>query len=124
LVSRLSARATGVFHATEKRARPKVTIQTAGLIKRLTKLEEEKTRWRDLVGDRLPMMRVSYEDFVRDGQACGRDMLQFIGVTPQPLGSQLSKLNPDQLREIVENYEEVARHLAATPFARYLTDRL
>ncbi len=122
LVSRLSARATGVFHATEKKARPKVTIQTAGLIERLTALEAEKTRWRDLVGERLPMMRVSYEDFVRDRDVCGRQVLEFIGVAPQPLDSRLSKLNPDHLRDIVDNYEEIAALLASTPFARYLAE--
>lgn len=122
MVSRLSARATGVFHATERKARPKVTIPIAGLIERLARLEEDQIRWRELVGERLPMMRVSYEEFVRDSDARGRQVLEFIGVTPQPLASQLFKLNPDRLRDIVENYDEIAAALAATAFARYLSE--
>lgn len=37
-----------------------------------------------------------------------------------PIGSELVKMNPHELRPMVENYDELAAALAGTEFARYL----
>jgi hypothetical protein len=50
-----------------------------------------------------------------------RRLLGFLGVDRfVPLTSRLIKQNPDSLREILENYDEIARTLRGTPFESYL----
>ena len=120
LVSRLSAQSSGVFHATQVATRQKVVVPTGSLLQRLQKLELEKDCWVRHLGNRLPMMRISYEGFVADPDLCGAQVLQFLGVTKIPLKSPLAKLNPDNLQDIVENLAEVKSVIAGSPFEAYL----
>jgi LPS sulfotransferase NodH len=53
-------------------------------------------------------------DPVRD-QVC-----DFLGVARMPMGSKLVKMNPDSLREMVENYDEVAAVISRSEFADLL----
>lgn len=120
LVSRLSAQSSGVFHATRATTRPKVVVPTESLLRRLRKLESEKDCWVRHLGNRLPMMRISYEEFVANPDHHGAQVLGFLGVSKMQLRSALAKLNPDNLEAVVENLAEVKRVISGSPFEAYL----
>lgn len=69
---------------------------------------------------RLPLV---YEEMI-DGQALredvGRAICDFLGVTRVAMKSRLLKMNPDNLHEMVTNYDELARALKSSEFADLL----
>jgi hypothetical protein len=70
-----------------------------------------------------PYLALTYESLF-DGQrlhaeTAGR-ICGFLGVAPHPMQSRLVKLNPESLREMVTNYEELAAAVARTEFAELL----
>jgi hypothetical protein len=69
---------------------------------------------------RLPLV---YEEMIA-GQGMSPDVeervCEFLGISVQGLKSPLVKLNPDSLRQIVTNYEAVAKVIQVTEFADLL----
>jgi hypothetical protein len=69
---------------------------------------------------RHPRITVAYESLF-DGQELqpetGRRICEFLGVEPRPMRSTLVKVNPESLRDIVTNYDELFAALAKTEFA-------
>lgn len=77
----------------------------------------------DLAFERHPRLQVSYERLF-DGKylepdTCRR-VCDFLGVPQFRMESELMKLNPESLRDMVTNYDELARALSATEFADLL----
>lgn len=70
-----------------------------------------------------PRLPISYETLI-DGQFLnadtGRRICEFLGVAWQPMQASLTKLNPESLRDMVENYDELAAALSRTEFAEML----
>ena len=44
----------------------------------------------------------------------------FLGIAQQPMHSKLVKMNPELLREMITNYDEVSRRIRQTEFADLL----
>lgn len=69
---------------------------------------------------RLPL---SYEELF-DGAFLRADtavkVCEFLGVEPQPMQSGIVKLNPESLREMVINYDELVRVVSRSEFADFL----
>lgn len=83
-------------------------------------------QWYDKRLSHHPKVEMVYEQMVEANglSASATDLLcGFLGVPPEPLGTKLVKLNPDDLRMIITNYAEVARVLAGTEFEQYLDER-
>jgi LPS sulfotransferase NodH len=97
-----------------------VTVDTQPLItifERYRKLEE---RWGNVFAANR-YLEITYEDFFDDNAAVTKKVEDFLGVIPGQWGwPKLKKLNPDSLKEIINNYDEVAGALQGTPFAHYL----
>jgi LPS sulfotransferase NodH len=70
-----------------------------------------------------PRVQVAYENLF-DGanlQAdTGRLICDFLGVAYHPMRSQIVKLNPESLRDMVTNYDELAEAVSRTEFADLL----
>ena len=69
---------------------------------------------------RLP---VTYEDLFDGQQLSGTTaarICEFLGVAPHPMKSGIIKLNPESLRDMVANFEELADAVAKTEFADML----
>jgi len=70
--------------------------------------------------ERHRRITVAYEGLF-DGQNLqydtGRRICEFLGVEPHPMRSSLVKVNPESLRDIVTNYDELFAALAKTEFA-------
>src|SRR5690606_8649118 len=74
LVSRLRARASGVFRSAQGASVRKVHVPLDDLLERLARIEHEQQVWERRVGQRLPFLQVAYEDFVADPQALAQRM--------------------------------------------------
>ena len=101
--------------------------EVARALLRIRKLRRDLTRrarliekYRTMFADK-PYLEISYESFVANRDADTRKVLQFLGIDEfMPFESDLVKLNPDSLEDIIENYEEVVRALKGTTFEKYL----
>ncbi|MGC1496355.1 MAG: hypothetical protein WA790_11150 [Sulfitobacter sp.] len=70
-----------------------------------------------------PSLEVTYEDLAGPDQAAEFARVQeFLGVTPQSLSSKLRKVVNKDLRQIVENYDELAAHFAPTRYAEFFQE--
>jgi hypothetical protein len=64
-----------------------------------------------------------YETMIEAGglsDAASKAVFELLDVPPEPLGADLVKVNPDSLRDIVTNYDDLARALTGTEFEKYL----
>jgi hypothetical protein len=72
---------------------------------------------------RHPRLQVAYESLF-DGpylqEETGRRICDFVGVAYHRMQSKLTKLNPESLRDMVTNYDELATAISATEFADML----
>jgi LPS sulfotransferase NodH len=68
-------------------------------------------------------LHLSYETMI-DGQSLradvAREVCAFLGIADQPMRSRLVKMNPERLREMVTNYDELAAAINKTEFADLL----
>jgi len=66
-------------------------------------------------------IEISYESFVANRDAETQRILDFLNIDQfVPLTTELVKLNPDSLQEIIENYEEVKQALSGTASENFL----
>ncbi|HET8690582.1 MAG TPA: sulfotransferase [Steroidobacteraceae bacterium] len=69
---------------------------------------------------RHPLLQISYEKLIGpDGitEDARNRICEFLGIAQLPMTSPLVKLNPDSLRDMVTNYDELERAMRATEFA-------
>lgn len=75
---------------------------------------------RELISD-MPNLEVSYEEFVKDRQAEAARIQPFLGMSEVlPFESDLVKINPDRLDDVIDNYEEIRDLLTGTKFEKFL----
>lgn len=73
----------------------------------------------DKLFERHPTLQVYYEDMAGDRDAVFRDAQSFLGVEPAPLEVTLRQQNPEPLRDLIENYDELFEAFKDTPQAPY-----
>jgi len=117
LVSRSVKKVTGQSHTTTGMKKTQINLEIPRLLPELERFDAENKQWeKDCVG--LPYMKVYYEDFVANKVPHLEGMLSFLGMeVRQDIGSHLRKGNPDDLSEIILNYDEVHDHLGKSRFA-------
>ena len=80
-------------------------------------------QWYDRRLSQHPKIEMLYERMVRsDGlsEPAAETVCEFLGIPPEPLRTDLVKLNPDNLSQIVTNYGELVHALTGTEFEQYL----
>ena len=129
LVSRCSAKESGVYHvsqtlpvtsAVKDWVPQSVEIRTATLVKDLAAIDAEYSAWQARLRNSVEYIDVGYEDYVADADAGNRKILEFLRVRQQPLESDLKKVNPGPLSDLISNYEQVVMTLRDTRYAQYL----
>ncbi len=68
------------------------------------------------------VLGMSYEDLVRDSQDCHVKLCQFLGVSIGQPRTNLSQQNPESLRELMSNYDDLKAHFAGSPWATYFEE--
>jgi len=121
ILSLATAHKRELYHATQKVAPVKVHLQPAKLLRDLGRRTRQLEKYRAMFADQ-PYLEVSYESFVADRDAETRQVLRFLDIGDfMPLDTDLVKINPDSIADIIENYGEVALALRGTAFEKYLT---
>jgi LPS sulfotransferase NodH len=64
-----------------------------------------------------PYLELCYEDLVLNGGEVLARVLAFLKVPPHPLKSHLCRQSSRPLREVLENYGELAAHFSGTPWS-------
>lgn len=63
----------------------------------------------------------TYESLLSDRDATLRRIVEFLDLEPAPLATPTLKLNPDDLRDVLENFDELADAFRETPFSRFFS---
>ena len=120
LVSHKIANARNFCHTTQAVEHIKVHIDPKVLKEDFSRREKRFAMYRKRFID-VPYLEVSYESLTADLDTGIRKVLTFLGVDDLiPLTSELVKVNPDSLEDIIENYTEIKKALVNTQFKKYL----
>ena len=123
LVSHKISNIRNLCHSTQSVEPIKVHIDPKVLIddfrRRQKRFAKYKKRFIDVFD--LPYLEVLYESLVSDFDTEIRKVLKFLEVyKSMPLSSDLVKVNPDSLEDIVENYGEIKQALISSEFENFL----
>jgi hypothetical protein len=98
-----------------------VMVDTKSLLGALEKLCAEEKKWREAFSNHNPYLEITYEDFFKNHPETAAKIEGFFKVTPgRWIWPNLTKLNPDSVKNIAINYDEVVAVLQGTPFQEYL----
>jgi len=125
LVSRQTAATSGVYHVsaslpakaavTNWVARP-VVIDAKTVVQDLDTIAQEVIEWKSRLGQ-LEFFELIYETYVQDQPNLNAMVLDFLEVPKRVLDSDLKKVNPDRLRNLVANYDEIADAVRRSPYS-------
>ena len=118
-LSRVSAKQRNLYIVKEQVKVSKVRIETRNLLRYLQEIAGEQQAWQRILGG-LPHIEVFYEDVVRDKPAELARIEDFLGVEHEEPVTPVAKINPDDMRKYVENYDEMAGVLRGTEYERFL----
>ena len=98
----------------------KVHVDTKNILedfrRRQKRFEKFRRKFRD-----LPFLEIHYESMLADLDEEANKILRFLSIDQiMPLTTDHVKVNPDALKEIIENYVEVKNTLKNTEFERFL----
>jgi LPS sulfotransferase NodH len=123
VVSHKLAAGSGRFHSRDAGTSGRqIVLPLRGLKTRLMRIEAAERTARKIVKD-LPTIEIYYEDYVSSEEAADDARLCRALGQSVPVGgltSSLAKVTSDHLRDVIQNYEQVAAHLSGTRFARFL----
>ena len=109
-------------HTTEPVAAVSMAISPAAALAAMRRAAAEYESHERLFADH-PRLQLSYETMI-DGPGLradvAREVCRFLGVAERPMRSNLVKVNPERLRDMVTNYDEVADAVAKSEFAALL----
>jgi len=118
-LSRVSARERGLYISKEKVKVAKIRVDTRHLLDHLRTIAGEQSLWRGIFRE-LHSIDVIYEDVVRDKPAELARIEDFLGVGHEELKTPVVKINPDDMRDYVENFDEIVNCLRGTEFEGFL----
>ena len=116
-LSRKRARSSGVYHVSQKNtSRNQMAVNTKSLLLDLQRMREEDYKWEKRF-ETLPYIKVEYEALTRNPEIQTDRLLSFLSVKGRSeLKTDFVRLNPEGLKSIVSNYEEVCSILTGTEF--------
>jgi LPS sulfotransferase NodH len=127
LTSHSLAARTGRFHSRDHSEAPAITMISLPLhtlVMRLRRIEAAEKVARDAIRG-LPVLEVWYEDYAGpQSDEIESRLCAAIGVRVPDGGlrSPLAKVTSDNLKDILINYDDVARRLSGTRFERFLNE--
>lgn len=92
-----------------------VVVPVTILLERLSEERRQSDRIRAVFADH-PCHEVAYEESLDDDGPALRAAQEFLGVPPASLTAPIRKILPDDLRQLIANFDEVAAAVRGTPF--------
>lgn len=123
LVSHKIANIRDLRHSTRSVETTAVYIDPTILIEDFRRRQDRFARYRKRFADdfKKPFLEVEYESLMADFESEMHRVLEFLEIDDfMPLTSELVKVNPNTLADIVENYDEVKQALAGSEFEPFL----
>jgi hypothetical protein len=99
---------------TDVAPKPQLTLMDADVRQWFLRTSHEVSRTDGLFHSQ-PKLELFYEDMDEHRDAAFARAQEFLGVNPRRLAVSLRKQNPEPLRELIANYEELRRAFAGTP---------
>jgi hypothetical protein len=120
-LSRVTARARKVWHTEEAQGPKSAVVMPAEQLQRtLQKITDQDAVWRKKLA-RLNPLSITYESLVEDFDSVSAAILGFLEVDESVgLQSPLRKINTDNLRQVIKNYDDVKGALAGSKFESLL----
>jgi LPS sulfotransferase NodH len=126
VISGMVARETKVFNATDYQPQDgrKFEFVPRQVAMRMRRKIKKDAAYRQQMADLgLPFLEVTYEDFRDDKAGFYRQVCDFIGVPYfVPEASAQSIMTPEPLRQLLANYDDVARALKRNKMEHFLAD--
>jgi hypothetical protein len=104
--------------AARKGSRPRVAVAPEELFDFIVRTRIRSGNWDELFHAH-PKLEVFYEDLLDRREAVFAEAQPFLGVEAAPLTVSLRKQNPEPLRELVENFDELYDAFKHAPEAAY-----
>ncbi len=98
--------------------RPRVTISPEECYTFMVETNMKTARYDELFGDH-PKLTLFYEDMVDRRDDLFAEAQSFLGVEPGPLTVTIRRQNPEPLRELIENYDQLYAAFKDTPQAAF-----
>ena len=120
-LSDLRARSTKVYHNqsdADTLTMPMFKVDVEELKKKMHQIENFDKQLENSTAD-LDRKIIYYEDFENWGATIS-GILNYINVADMPLKAAQKKLNPNNLENMIENYDEVSKWLNTNGYGKYL----
>ena len=119
-LSGLAVRKRGIVHLTKNVPPVRVLVDTKRLLRYFNDISVQQNKLRS-VFSRNPYTEITYEDFFANYSTVSAKIADFLEVADNGWQwPKFKKLNPDSVKDIVENYDEVVAVLKGTPFEKYV----
>ena len=124
ILSRETAKARSMYHASPEDSvkAVKVTLDTETLMSDLNTINNEVSENREVFNG-CPYTEVYYEDLVENKDEVSKSIFEFLGLDPNGISEMefpLKKINPDNLEDLIENFDEVERVVSQSEFKAML----
>jgi len=124
-LSNLSMQVTGIVHTEKSLEVPKLTVDIAHMLTHLDVISKEVADENRILNRLKEHQRISikYEDFFADEkltQSYVQQIFELLGVEPLQIKSKQKKILPQDMRELVSNYNEFCERLHNTQYQQYL----
>lgn len=122
VISRINARrlyeATGNWNLYNKSDRmPPMNVDPGIFSRYLYEREEADGQLSAYVAELgLPTLLVTYEELLLNRDTVLQQIFAFLNVTPHPVKEKTMKHTKDDLREVIENFDELRARYAGTPY--------
>ncbi|MBI2485387.1 MAG: hypothetical protein HYW01_00190 [Deltaproteobacteria bacterium] len=119
-LSRLTGRKRGVAHAIYEVKEVKVWVDPKKILNHLNLIMKNQERMKKFFSDNS-YLEIASEDFFGNHSETSKKILDFLGVDEREIRApKLKKLNPDSVRQIIENYDEIFEVIKGTSYERFL----
>lgn len=108
------------LRAARKTSSVRVTVSEKELRTFITQTEFLSARFDDLF-DAHPKLSLFYEDMLDERNEMFSQVQSFLGIEPGPLAVTMRRQNPEPLRELLENYDELYEAVQNRPYEDYST---
>jgi len=123
LVSQKIAFKTDVWKAVDTKDESRADDRKVRLSKEECEAFFEKTRAWEADGDRMfcdkALLQISYEELANDYQDQMQRVLAFLEVSPVKMQPQTRRQNPESLRELITNYDQLKESFAGSPWQEF-----
>jgi LPS sulfotransferase NodH len=117
----IAVKITKVFNTwegTDAPCAPRVTLSAQECERQFQIAENRHKRFANLFKNH-EVLDLTYENLVANKMENLIDIQTFLGVNPVRLSTGMKKINPDSLRSMIENYDQLARHFSGTRFEAF-----